>query len=162
MDWHEKKEVKKGDIGEEIVKEFLEKNDFILYRPVTNGAHKIDYFAHSGKGKRVICCEVKAKRRMARFPLTGFNVSNYTHYKEMYEKHKIDTFVFFVDDFEGWVYGQWLNILGEGKIIKGRQDVIVWPLSSMKKIKQIDADILKDLSKYTTEKYDYSNTPKFF
>ena len=49
LNWQDKTEVKKGNIGELLVKEFLEKNGFTLYSPVTEGSHKVDYFAHSEK-----------------------------------------------------------------------------------------------------------------
>jgi hypothetical protein len=162
MNWQDKKEVKKGNIGEDIISDFLEGHNFILYKPITDGAHKIDYFAHSGRDKKVICCEVKTKRRMAKMAFTGFNVSCYKHYMEIYEKHNIETFVFFVDDFEACVYGQWLNKLADGKVIEGRNSVIVWPLSSMKKIRDIDDETLTELRQYTTENYNYSNVKKYF
>ena len=35
---------------------------WVVYKPVTEGSHKIDYFAHSGIDKKVISCEVKTKK----------------------------------------------------------------------------------------------------
>jgi Holliday junction resolvase-like predicted endonuclease len=163
MGWQDKKQVKKGNIGEDIVLELLEKRGYIVYSPKTDGSHKIDYFAHNGSSKNVICCEVKTKRRMARYDQTGFNVSAYEHYNEMLIKHNIRTFVFFVDDFEGCIYGNWLDELGDGNIKgSGRDRVIVFNLSNMKMICELNEDVVNQISKFTTEKYDYKNTKKYF
>lgn len=161
-DWGNKIEVKKGAIGETLVKEYLEKKGFILYKPVTDGSHKIDFFAHSGKEKKIICCEVKTKRRRAKYTDTGFDVRSYEQYMEIYYKHNIDTFVFFVDDFEECVYGQWLSLLGDGKIINGKSNVIVWELSKMKRIKNLEKNVVLELKRYTKENYDYRNVKKYF
>lgn len=159
MDWHEKKEVKKGDIGEELVKQYLETKKFILYKPISNGSHKIDYFCHSGNEKKVICAEVKTKRRMAMKPKTGFNLSSYNHYLDMKTKHNIDTFVFFVDDFEKKIYGQWLSKLTEFEIIN---DVIVFPLLQMKVIRDLKELEIQQISEYSTVNYSYDNVKPFF
>lgn len=164
MNWEEQKTVKKGTIGEQIVFDFLTEKGFIVYVPVTNGAHKIDFFAHkSGASKNVIAAEVKSKRRMAKFPSTGFNYSSYEHYQEILDKHSIDTFCFFVDDFEGCIYGSWLSKLGEGRIIGGgRNKVIVWGLDSMKLIRHLTFDEVNQLTEHTTEKYSYENVERYF
>lgn len=163
LNWQDKTEVKKGNIGELLVKEFLEKNGFTLYSPVTEGSHKVDYFAHSEKEKNVICAEVKTKRRMAFHERTGFNYSNYLHYKELYEKHKIPTYIFFVDDFEKCIYGQWLHKLGEGVVMgTGWNEVIVWDLNLMDKKRELTESEVLEISKYTKENYDYSGVIKYF
>lgn len=162
--WHDKNEVKKGDIGESIIKDFLEAHNYILYRPITNGAHKIDFFAHSSIEKKVICAEVKSKRRMATKAKTGVNVSALQHYSELYEKHNIPTYIFFIDDFERCVYGNWLHMLGAGEIT-GRnnyQAVTVWELSAMKFIRWLSEVEITELSKHTSENYDYSRVIKYW
>ena len=160
MDWSEKTEVKKGCIGENYAKQFLEEKGFILYAPVTNGAHKIDYFAHSGNDKRVIAIDAKAKKRMAKYCETGINTSQLIHYKEIMEKHKIPVFLYFVDDFEECIYGQWLQLLGEGI---ERKNVTVWDLSKMVLIRTLNKKEVDELKKYSKkDSYDYSNVKKFF
>lgn len=158
-DWENRKEVKKGNIGEDIVMNYLHSNGFVLYKPITDGSHKIDYFCHSGKDKQVICAEAKTKRRMALRPATGFNIDSYNHYIEMKSKHNINTFIFFIDDFEKCVYGQWLHLLGDGIKIK---EVIVWPLEKMKWIRSLNNIELKIISENTTVRYNYSKTVKYF
>lgn len=160
MRWDDKKEVKKGNIGESIIQDFLIEKGFIFYRPAIDGAHKIDFFAHkSGAKKKVIAVEVKSKRRMAFRLETGFNYSNYLHYKEILEDHNIDTFFFFVDDFEECIYGAWLSQLGEGCRIG---DVIVWSLRLMKVIRKLTKEEVSHLKNKTNERIDYTNVVKFF
>ena len=93
---------------------------------------------------------------------TGFNISSYEQYLEIYKKHNIDTFIFFVDDFEKCIYGQWLSVLGEGIIINGYSKVIVWELSTMKKIIDLTNEQVFDITKFTKEVYDYSKVVKYF
>jgi len=157
--WSEKKEVKKGDLGEDMVKEFLHKKGFVLYKPITNGSHKVDYFCHSGNEKKVICAEAKTKRRMAVRPATGFNINCHEHYAELLKKYNIKTFVFFIDDFERCIYGQWLHLLGNGQKYG---NVIVWPLDKMKLIRDLTQHEINKISEFSTIKYDYTNTIKYF
>lgn len=160
MSWNDKKEVKKGNIGERIIQEFLTEKGFMVYKPATEGAHKIDFFAHkSGVGKKVIAVEVKSKKRMAFRLETGFNYSNYLHYKEILEDHNIDTFFFFVDDFEECIYGAWLSDLGEGSRVGA---VIVWGLGLMKVIRRLTKEEVLSLKNKTNERIDYTNVVKFF
>ena len=45
MSWQDKIQVKKGNIGEKIVRNYLEKKGFIVYEPKTNGSHPFDKIA---------------------------------------------------------------------------------------------------------------------
>ena len=162
--WIDKPEVKKGAIGERIVNEILSKKGYIVYRPISDGAHKIDFFAHKeNTEKKIICVEAKAKKRMAIYCETGFNYNAYLHYKEIQEKHNIDTYVYFIDDFEGCIYGNWLNDLGEGRKINGSTGgVIVWDLSKMIPFRKLKDDELLELTQFTSKNYDYSKTEIYF
>ena len=158
--WQNKPEVKKGNIGEKYAREFLEQKGFIVYKPVSDGAHKIDFFAHNGTNKRVVAIEAKAKKRMAKFTKTGFNTSNLIHYKEIEKRHSIPTFIYFVDEFEGCVYGQWLSKLSDG-CEKGC--VTVWELSEMEFIRWLTAEEIKELKECSNkDNYDYSTVKKYF
>jgi len=158
--WQNKPEVKKGSIGEQIVNEILSKEGYVVYRPISEGAHKIDFFAHKEDAqKKIICVEAKAKKRMAIYCETGFNYTNYLHYKEIYEKHNIETFVYFIDDFEECIYGALLSELGEGT---RRANVIVWDLGRMNPYRKLTHSELVELKKYTQVNYDYSKAEKYF
>ena len=41
-EWQNKITVKKGDFAEEIIRGFLEEKGFVIYEPITNGAHCFD------------------------------------------------------------------------------------------------------------------------
>lgn len=161
MDWSAKQEVKKGNLGEKYARQFLEEKGFIVYKPITDGAHKIDYFAHSGKDKRVIALDAKTKKRRARYCDTGFNHSNYLHYLELNQKYGIKSYLYFVDDFEGCIYGQWLDKLSVGKIENG---IIYWHLKEMEQpIRWLTPEEIQELKENSTPcKYDYTYTERFF
>ena len=149
----------KGKIGEKIVKDFLESKGFIVYAPITEGSHKIDFFAHSGKSKDVVCCEVKTKPRMKKFPKTGFNISCYKHYLEVHNKYSIPVFCAFVDEFERCIYGNWLSELGEPDYIGS---VVVWHLGKMKKIADLTDPQVDEINSLRDSKYNYSDVKPFF
>ena len=161
MNWENKKEVQKGNIGEGIGRKLLIKWGYIIYKVVNDGPHIIDFFAHK-RDKDLICLDVKTKRRLARYPRTGFNHNNYLEYIKLQEQHNLRVFILFVDDFECYAYGEWLDKLGEGYIMDNYEKVIVWDLDKMKIIRELTEDEVVELTKYTTENWNYSNTNKFF
>lgn len=157
--WNDLTTVKKGNIGERIVKQALEKAGYIVYVPTTHGSHKIDFFAHRGTQKEVICCEVKTKPRMKHTHETGFDLIVYEHYKSIYEKYKIPVFVAFVDEFEECVYGNWLHKLKEPRQIN---HVVVWPLCRMIKLFDLSPSQLAEIRQHTRSNYDYTHVCKYF
>lgn len=158
--WQSRPEVKKGNIGEKYAREFLERKGFIVYKPVSEGAHKIDFFAHNGADKKVVAIEAKSKKRMAKCTKTGFNTTNLIHYKEIERRHSIPTFIYFVDEFEECVYGQWLSKLSDG-CEKGI--VTVWELSEMEFIRWLTPKEVLELKECSKpDNYDYSNVQQFF
>lgn len=42
--WHDKPEVKKGDIGELIVQDFFERKGYVIYAPKTDKPHGFDFY----------------------------------------------------------------------------------------------------------------------
>ena len=61
MNWNNKITVKKGNIGEQIIRNFFEKKGWIIYKPITNKAHWIDFIGavhrrfYSGPVDLAIC-----------------------------------------------------------------------------------------------------------
>ena len=72
--------LKKGEIGEGIVRSLLESKGWIVYCPFTKGAHAFDMIATLNK-ERAIALDVKAKARMNKYPATGINLDHYEQYK---------------------------------------------------------------------------------
>jgi len=159
IDWHSKTEVKKGDLGEQIILDFLHLKGFVIYKPITKAAHLIDYFG-LGKNKKLYCFEVKTKRRMAKYDKTGFELRHWQEYLHLTARHNVDIFFFFVDDFEECIYGAWLSKLKQSFAHIGSQ--VVFPLSLMTKIEELPSEIIETLTSHTTENYNYDYTKKFF
>ena len=159
MNWNDKKEVKKGNIGEQIVNNYLEKEGFVIYKPITDSAHSFDRLAIKDK-KQLIIAEIKTKARRNKFKDTGFNLSHFNEYKKISEKHNLPVYIFFVDEMLGEVYGNWLSILEEPyeKILKYpyiHNDIIYFHLNKMKQICNLTETEIIELKKYSQRSYKY-------
>lgn len=135
--------LRKGAIGEEIVRPYLEAKGYVVCRPVTEGAHAFDGLAIRNK-KHCIAYDVKAKARMNKWPATGVNVSHFVTYWEFSQNHNMPFWLFFVDEMLGQIYGNEISKLEEHRHVDGvdypfvlntRSDQIrIWPLEAMVKI----------------------------
>ena len=124
--WENKIEVKKGNIGEDIVEKHIEKLGYIIYKPVTEKSHPFDRLCVKNKTE-IFVAEVKTKPKRIHYPDTGFNLSHYQDYKYI-EKKGMKVYIFFVDEESGSVYGNWLNKLSEPKKINHNKRIISYPL----------------------------------
>ena len=80
MEWNDKPQVKKGNIGEKIIDKYFEDQGYIIYKTSTKAAHLIDRLYVKDK-KRLIFADVKTKAKRNKYPDTGFNYSNYEEYQ---------------------------------------------------------------------------------
>ena len=72
--------LKKGEIGEQIIREYLEKKGWIVYFPFTKDkAHAFDILATKNKEK-VFALDVKTKARLNNWPAQGINIKSYKEY----------------------------------------------------------------------------------
>lgn len=152
MNWKDKKEVKKGDIGEKIVKEYLEKQGHIVYQPITSGAHYFDMLATKDK-KEVIALDVKTKARLNKFEATGINLTHYEDYKRLINTTQIPFYIYFVDEMEGKVYRQLLNKLPEP--FKLNKYIVCWYLKDLIYLFDISEQQKNELKKFNTRNYEY-------
>jgi len=163
--WNDKLEVKKGNIGEKIVQEYLENRGFVIYKPITEKAHCFDTLAIKDKEKLLIV-EIKTKARLNKYPATGFDYKHYLEYNKISEKHNADVFVFFVDEMLEKVYGNYLKYLEELTIINKvvypitinfgyNKKVIAFPLDNMVDIKMLTEEQVQEIKKYNTRNYVY-------
>ena len=162
--WDSKVQVKKGNIGETIVNEYLENRGFVIYKPITEKAHCFDALAIKDKEKLLIV-EIKTKARLNKYPATGFDYKHYLEYTEISDKHNADVFIFFVDEMLEKVYGNYLKYLQELTIIKnktypftmnfGNNKVIFFPLDNMVDIKLLTKEQVGEIKKYNTRNYKY-------
>ena len=158
--WQSKPTVIKGNIGEELVREYLESKGYIVYEPKTNGAHGFDKLAILNK-KQAIIAECKTKARRNKYPDTGIQIRHYEEYKYISDKHNLPVFIFFIDEMLGQIYGNKLeelvkpNKVGDKQYPSKENGIIYFPLANMKVVCGIaekDAELLKDKS---TRNYEY-------
>jgi hypothetical protein len=165
MNFQDKQEVKKGNIGECIVDKYLISKGVIPYKPTVEKAHPFDRLCASSDKKSVYIVEVKAKARRKYYPDTGFNLSSYNDYINMQNKYGLSVFVFFVDEEAGQVYGGSLKEISiECCVEHGRKSikyplvlgkVIYFPVCKMRVIKNLKTEDMHELKKHTTKKQFY-------
>lgn len=161
--WQELDTVKKGNVGEKIVKDYLEGRGYVLYKPVTEKAHTFDYLATKNK-TAIYVVEVKTKPRRKYYRDTGIDYRHFKTYKTVSEKYKMDVFLFFVDDIERTIYGNEINNLLLPYSEKGKQypiyeehtKIIYFPLKHMIKISDLTDEQIKNIRKFHSGKYDYN------
>ena len=154
----------KGEIGENIVRDMLEKKGWVVYKPVTDKAHAFDIMAIKDK-KHVMAFDVKAKARRSLYPDTGIDERHYQVYKTFQDQHNITFWVVFIDENEKKAYGNEIDKLNESTLVNHNGKQIQYPmvsngiryfsLNNMINIFTLDdsyADKLKELSQ---RNYDY-------
>ena len=160
MDWNEKPEVQKGNLGESIIDHYLKSKNLIPYVAVFDGGHPFDRLVASVDKKQIYIAEIKTKARRTHYPDTGFNYKHYCQYKYIENKYSIKIFVFFVDEWAREIYGNFLKTLEEPTEIKHnakvlnyplrQKEIIYFPLCNTRKISdfnEADAEKLKQLAK---------------
>jgi hypothetical protein len=147
------KAVDKGDIGEEIIKEYLEKKGYTVYKHSTQDKpHWIDAFAAKGKEK-LMAYDVKTKARFNKWPAQGINKSSHEEYKKLAEQFGVPFFLFFVDDKNGNVHAANLEKLSEG--FEPNDYLIAWELKEMNYLFNIGEERIEQISKLDQRNYDY-------
>lgn len=116
--WHDKNEVRKGDYGEELVRRILEQCGFVVYQAITEKAHLIDFIVELDKNL-IFAVDVKTKPMMVKYRETGFNYSQYEHYRDFSKRARMPVLIAFVDQKEKAIYGNFLNVLDEPRIQNG-------------------------------------------
>lgn len=164
MSWHNKAEVKKGNIGEDIVKSVLENKGYIIYKCITDGAHAFDFLAIKDK-KVFLIAEVKSKARFNKFDATGIDERSYNEYVFIYKNVGIDVILFFVDEHpkEERIYCQRLSVLMVEKTVNNisypnkniSKGKIVFSLQDMINVCRLNESQLAELRKHSTRNYEY-------
>ena len=159
MKWHDYVSVKKGDIGERIIREMFEKIGYIIYQPITAAPHAVDFFAVKKKQK-IVAIEVKTKPRLKYYPATGFNIKSFREYQKFQELYpRIKVFLLFVDEVLGQVYGNYLEKLAAKTVIddniypKEINDVIIFPLKNMEVFRKLTQEEIANIRSYTRSNY---------
>jgi len=155
--WNSKKQVKKGNIGEQIDKAYLENNGLIVYKPLTDGSHPFDNLC--ANDREIFIVEVKTKEARAYYPDTGINIQHFNRYMEVKKKHNIKIYLFFVDAANAKIYGEELDNLIKPVKVKGNQyplnqnEIIYFPLENMKIIAELSQAQCNLIKVYNTKNY---------
>lgn len=159
-DWHERKTVKKGNIGEQIVIDYLSKMGFVVYKSITQGAHPFDNLCASRDKKKIFIAEVKTKEARKYYPDTGIDIRSYNEYKFIQDKYNLKVYLFFVDATNRKVYGNVMELLEAETIINNKvyplrqKGIIYFPLSNMKPMAELTEDQAKTIRKFNTKNYE--------
>ena len=155
--------LKKGEIGESLVKRILEQNGWCVFQPTTQGAHCFDMLCIKDK-KKAFALDVKSKQKLKYYNGTGIDERHYQVYKNFSLKYNMPFFLAFVDEGSGEVYGNFLSLLdadyfdGEKKYPLFIKDgaIRVWNMNSMKLIGNINKTESSLLYEYNQRnaKYD--------
>jgi hypothetical protein len=151
-----KKATCKGDVGERIVIEFLEKNGYQIYKSIREDQpHSLDFLAI--KNGKITALDVKTKARFNFAPETGIDVRHYRIYENISEKNKIPFAIFFVDECLGEVYGNFISKFKEFRIINTKygEKIVAWPLSSMEKVKKLTEEEIEEIKSFQQRNYEF-------
>ena len=147
---------KKGELGEQIIQDYLENRGWIVYFPFTKDRpHYFDMLATKDK-ERVVAIDVKTKARFNNFPMQGINVKSYNEYLHFVKSTNVPFYLIFVDDKNGDVHAVDIATLHDG-VVMGT--VIAWNLSQMKYLFKIDSEKIAELSNYDQRSYEYNPLP---
>jgi hypothetical protein len=167
MAWADRTTVKKGDIGESIVDNFLKSKNVVPYQPVFDGAHPFDRLLATPDKKSLFVADVKTKARRTFYPDTGIDVKHYDEYMHIENKHNLKVFLFFVDEDEQRVYGGWLfdltknrRVNHNGKVLDypiRQGKLIYFPLEAMQPVCSLEQSQCSSLKQFSTRNYQYAS-----
>lgn len=163
--WQSFTTVKKGDVGEGLVNDWLISKGFIPYSPDAGGAHPFDRLVASRDKKTIFIADVKTKAKRKYYPDTGIDIKHYQEYKFIQKKYAIDVFIFFVDEEASKIYGNFirtldrpLNIIHNGKELNypmEQNGIHYFSIENMKSIVDIPQAQAEQLKIFTTKKETY-------
>jgi len=154
MEWEEKDQVKKGNIGEAIVQSYLEGRGWTVYTPKTKGAHWFDLLCCKGK-EQVIALDVKTKARFNKWNAQGINIRSYNQYLNFLEVSSINFYLIFIDDKTGDVHLADLNEIKNKGFTPNNDKLIAWKLTDMKLLFRIEDKMIEKLSSFDTRNYKF-------
>lgn len=165
MNWEDKIEVQKGNLGEQIIDQYLKDNGVIPYIAVFDGPHPFDRLIASLDKKTIFIADVKSKARRSYYPDTGINKKNYQQYQYITNKYNIRCYLFFIDEWVGKIYGNFLDVLSQpetinhnGKTINYpliQRGIIYFPLSKMAFVSLLDEENIETLKNLSSRNYSY-------
>jgi hypothetical protein len=165
MDWNSKPTTQKGNLGEQIIREYLVKLGFVPYSPEGAGAHPFDKLCAAPNKKEIFIAECKTKARRDYYPDTGIDKRHYDDYKFIADKHNLRIFIFFIDEKLGKIYGNFMDELEKERDIvyhafplrypkiesyKSGVTIIYFPMAAMISIGDLRPDQVQKLKELST------------
>ena len=148
--------LKKGELGEKIIREKLEEEGWIVYFPFTKDKpHYFDMLATKEKEK-VIAIDVKTKARLNITPAQGIDKKQYDQYIRFAKSMNVPFWIVFVDEMTGDVHTAELMKLENPISIRGGK-IIAWRTDDMKKIMELTDSQKELLQSYNQRNYEFQN-----
>lgn len=158
--------IRKGALGEKIVRERMEAKGWVVYCPVTDGAHAFDLLAIKDK-RRALAMDVKAKARLNKIPATGINQSHFETYRDFSQRHQMPFWVIFVDEWQRSIYGNSIEALERPfssanfglfpRVEVWKVPIRIWHLEQMINIAPIDDALAAELEEISQRSYGYGD-----
>ena len=166
MDWNDKVTVKKGNLAEELVDNHIESMGYIPYHPKKcDKPHPFDRLCASPDKKYIYIAESKGKARRTYYPDSGIDIKNYEEYCYIENNFNIQTYIYFVDEDNKKIYGNFLYqlrmprpILYNGKWLEypiRQKGIIYFPIDSMEIICSINDEAANKLKRLSSRNYPY-------
>lgn len=127
--WESKTTVKKGNIGENLTKQYLRNQGYIIYSPETEGKHPFDTLIVTPDKKKIGVGEIKTKPKRRCYPDTGIDLRHYNDYISVQNNYNIEVYIFFVDEESKTIYGNTLNKLLAPREVFIRGQHFIYPLT---------------------------------
>ncbi len=145
--------LQKGEIGETIIREFLEEKGWVVYFPFTkNKAHAFDMLATYNK-ETVFALDVKTKARFNNWEAQGINIKHYNEYMKFKAQMSIPFYIVFIDDKNGDVHS--MELKEETPSFKVNENIVAWHLKHMKYLFNIGQEKIQLLSQFDQRNYEY-------
>lgn len=129
MEWEDRIQVQKGNVGEAEFDKIAKKLGYIIYKPEANKGHGFDRMVTDRT--KYFLAEIKTKPMRDFYPDTGFNLKQFEEYKKQCRTLNLKMFLFFVDEKLGLIYGDFLHNLKKEKIIIWRGKERKYPLTEI-------------------------------
>ena len=145
--------LKKGELGEKIIRDFLQNKGWIVYFPFTKDkAHFFDMLCTFNKDK-VIAIDVKTKARLNKWNAQGIDKLHYQQYLSFVKKSNVNFYLIFIDDKTGDVYACDISKLKNP--IFPNPKIIAWELKQMKFLFKITENQINELTKFDQRNYNF-------
>ena len=156
MNWKELPQVKKGDIGEQIIYKYLDEKKYTIYNPSTDRSHPFDGLVYHNNDLFFLY-DVKTKGKTNKHNAQGIDIKYYKSYLYTMKKYKVPFILFFIDDQNGEVHSADLNYLQDKPYVKIKKDgsIVGWNVNELRYLFTISDSTLKELNIFDRRNYLY-------